>query len=414
VEPASVERMAFPLPDRPSIAVVPFNNMSDDPGQEFFADGITEDLITDLSKISGLFVIARNSVFSYKGKSVKIRQVAEELGVRYVLEGSVRRAGNQMRINARLIDATTGGHLWAERYDGDLTDVFALQDKVTRKIVSAFAVTLSADESEAVAHRETNNLAAYDAFLQGWAHYVKDRPETFLKAIPYFEKAIKLDPNYGRAYAALAAIYYETRARRWYSRMGLDYVESFRLAYEYLDKAKGNPSALAHAVASRMRIDNNEHDEAIAEAEQAIALDPNDPSALQQMAYTLIMSGQPGRAIDYVRRAMRFDPGSRPKYSWTLGLALLLLERFTEAIPELEAAAEKSPDETTLAPLAATYGHLGRKEEASRVVEAMEDWTREWLPGYPVNVRRVMKWYMFRDTADADLLIEGLRKAGLR
>ncbi len=210
VEPASVERMAFPLPDKPSIAVLPFANMSDDPSQDYFADGMTEDLITDLSKISGLFVIARNSTFTYKGKTVTIRQVAEELGVRYVLEGSVRRAGDQVRINAQLIDATTGGHVWAERYDSSLTDVFALQDKVTQNIVTALAVNLTAGERERQARKETDSPDAYDAFLRGWAHYRLFTPEDLGKSVPYFEQAIQLDPNYGRAHAALAAVYRES------------------------------------------------------------------------------------------------------------------------------------------------------------------------------------------------------------
>ncbi|MCK5487907.1 MAG: adenylate/guanylate cyclase domain-containing protein, partial [Desulfobacterales bacterium] len=187
VEAASVERMAFPLPDKPSIAVLPFVNMSEDAKQEYFSDGITEDLITDLSKISGLFVIARNSSFVYKGRSVKVREVAEELGVRYVLEGSVRRAGDQVRINAQLIDATTGGHLWAERYDGSLADVFALQDRVTRQIVSALAVNLTARERTLHARSETRVPEAYDAFLRGWAYYRRNTPEDYAEAVPYFE-----------------------------------------------------------------------------------------------------------------------------------------------------------------------------------------------------------------------------------
>jgi TolB-like protein len=167
VEVASVEKMAFPLPDKPSIAVLPFDNMSDDPKQEYFSDGITEDLITDLSKISGLFVIARNSTFTYKGKPVKVQQVAEDLGVRYVLEGSVRKAGEKVRINAQLVDATTGHHLWAERLDGQLGDIFALQDRFTRKIVAALALELTADEQKKLAFKYTDNVEAYDAYLKG-------------------------------------------------------------------------------------------------------------------------------------------------------------------------------------------------------------------------------------------------------
>ena len=203
VEPASIDRMAFKLPEKPSIAVLPFVNLSGDKEQEYFADGMTDDLITDLSKISGLFVIARNSVFTYKGKPVKVRQVAEELGVRYVLEGSVRRIGDQVRINAQLIDATTGGHLWAERYDGSLNDVFGLQDKVLRKVVAALAAKLTPVAQVERAQQETDSAEAYDAFLRGWSHYRRGAPDDYAKAIPYFEKAIELDPDYSRAYAAL-------------------------------------------------------------------------------------------------------------------------------------------------------------------------------------------------------------------
>jgi len=207
VEAASIDRMAFPLPDKPSIAVLPFVNMSDDAEQEYFADGITDDLITDLSKLSGLFVIARNSTFTYKGKSVKIRQVAEELGVRYVLEGSVRRAGGQVRINAQLIDATTGGHLWAERYDGSIADVFRVQDKITKNIVDALALELTPREVERVGNPGTDNVQAYDAYLLGLSFYYRRTPESFAKARIYFEQAIELDSNYTEAYVALAKIY---------------------------------------------------------------------------------------------------------------------------------------------------------------------------------------------------------------
>ena len=208
VEPASVEKMAYPLPKKPSIAVLPFNNLSREPEQEYFCDGMTEDLITDLSKISGIFVIARNSTFAYKEKPAKIRQVAEELGVRYVLEGSVRKADKQIRINAQLIDAVTGHHLWADRYDGNLDNVFALQDKITQKIIGALAVKLTANEKKQISFRGTDNIDAYDALLQGWDYYLRSTPDAFRQAIPFFEKAVELDPNYGVAYAALALTYW--------------------------------------------------------------------------------------------------------------------------------------------------------------------------------------------------------------
>ncbi|MEE9602130.1 MAG: adenylate/guanylate cyclase domain-containing protein, partial [Thermoguttaceae bacterium] len=269
IEPASIERMAFPLPDKPSIAVLPFSNMSEDQSQEYFADGMTEDLITDLSKISGLFVIARNSSFSYKGQQVKVRQVAEELGVRFVLEGSVRRSGDQVRINAQLIDATTGGHLWAERYDGSLADVFGLQDTVTERIVSALAVHLTVGEEARVSRRETDDVAAYDAFLQGWEHYRRRTPGEFAKAVGYFERAVELDQQYGRAYAALAIIYWKSwlwsvmtmspmTPARWTRTLDIPVVYAPDRAKEYLDMAMRNPTALAHQVASEMHWRNGQ------------------------------------------------------------------------------------------------------------------------------------------------------------
>jgi adenylate cyclase len=199
IEPASVERMALPLPDRPSLVVLPFANMSDDPKQDYFADGMTDDLITELSKVPGLFVIARNSSFTYKGKPVKIAQVAEELGVRYVLEGSVQRAGGRVRINANLVDALRGGHVWSERFDGSVADVFALQDKVMNGTTDALAVRLTAMQKASIAQKETNVPAAYEAFLRGWEYYRRTTPDDYAKAIPYLEEAIRLDPRSHRS-----------------------------------------------------------------------------------------------------------------------------------------------------------------------------------------------------------------------
>jgi adenylate cyclase len=308
IEVASVEKMAFPLPDKPSIAVLPFVNMSGDPEQEYFSDGLTDDLITDLSKLSGLFVIARNSVFTYKGKPVKVQQVAEDLGVRCVLEGSVRKAGGQVRINAQLIDATTGEHLWAERYDGDIGDVFTLQDRITGKIVTALAVKLTVGEQKQAARKHAVNTAAHDAFLQGRQHYVRRTPEDWVKAARYFEKAIEIDPNYGRAYAALALIYCECSHNLWHDSLGISWEKSQELADRYLQTAMNNPTALAHQVASKMLIHKHKHEEAVAEAQCAIDLDPNDANSYLTMAYALMYTGRPKEAFTVVERAMRLDP----------------------------------------------------------------------------------------------------------
>jgi adenylate cyclase len=298
MEPASEERMAFPLPDKPSIAVLPFVNMSGDPEQEYFSDGLTDDLITDLSKLSGLFVIARNSVFTYKEKPVKVQQV----------EGSVRKAGEQVRINAQLIDATTGHHLWAERYDSHIGDVFALQDRITGKIVTALALKLTEGEQKQVARKYTDNIEAHDAFLRGRQHYVRGSPDDWAKAVQYFERAIELDSNYGRAYAALALIYCESSHNLWHDFLGVSWEKACELAKGYLQKAMNNPTALAHQVASKMLIDRLMHEEAVAEAQLAIALDPNDANSYLTMAYALIYTGRPKEAFDFVERAMRLDP----------------------------------------------------------------------------------------------------------
>ena len=243
--------------------MLPFTNMSADPEQEYFADGITDDLITDLSKLSGLFVIARNSSFVYKGKPVNVRQVAEELGVRYVLEGSVRRSGGEIRVNAQLIDALSGGHVWAERYDSSMNDVFAVQDEVTRNVVAALEVHLTDKEQEARAQQETDSPEAYDAFLRGRAHYDLYSKDDFAKAISYLDEAIQLDPHYARAHAVLAAVYWKVGDNEWAPTMGMSYDESLEKMEHHLKEALKNPTPLAHHIASRLLTSQGRSDEAL-------------------------------------------------------------------------------------------------------------------------------------------------------
>lgn len=299
-EPASVERMAFPLPDKPSIAVLPFTNLSDDPKQEYFTDGITENLITDLSKLSGLFVIARNSSFSYKGQQVKVRQVAEDLGVRYVMEGSVQRAGEQVRINAQLIDATTGGHLWAERYDGSLQDIFALQDQVTRKIVSALKISLTGEEVAQQVQHSTDNAEAHDAYLQGWAHYKLGSRADLARSIPYLEEAVRLDPGYADAHAVLATVYWDVLERDWVFDLGIPSFEVEDRVNHHLQEALKTPNLLAHAQQSRIYLSLGLPGEALREAEMAVALDSNSASAFAALANTLILTDRPQEGLDYI------------------------------------------------------------------------------------------------------------------
>jgi TolB-like protein len=414
VQVASVEKMAFPLPDKPSIAVLAFDNMSGDPKQEYFSDGITDDLITDLSKISGLFVIARHSTFTYKGKPVKVKQVAEELGVRYVLEGSVRRAGEQVRINAQLIDATTGGHLWAERYDGKMDDVFALQDSITRKIVSALAVQLTAGEEKQVARKETDSVEAYDAFLKGLAHYWRDTPEDLVQAVPYLEKAVEFDPNYSRAYAALAAVYWRAVSRQgWPSSLGLSYSEAWEKAKQYLQEAMEDPTVLAHLVASDMHRVEGQYQKAITEATRAIALDANDSVGYRAMARVLIYAGSPAEGADFIKKAMRLNPRYPPSYLLYLGFAQFGMERFEEAAASLEQATMRNPDdEYGFLLLAAAYGQLDREQEAKSAMETFNGLRARAGWSHPYTLQYLDSWE-FKEQTDRERLREGLRKAGV-
>ena len=410
-EPASVDKMAYPLPERPSIAVLPFDNLSGDSEQDYFSDGMTDDLITDLSKISGLFVMARNSTFFYKGKSFKIRQVAEELGVRYVLEGSIRKAKDLIRINAQLIDGLTGGHLWAERYDGKLEDVFTLQDKITMKIVAALAVKLTADEEKHVAFKGTDNIQAYDAFLQGWAHYVRMTPDDFAKAIRYFETAIELDPNYGRSYAALAATYWESYYRFWHDSLGVTWDDTKEKAEEYLQKAmEKDPTPLARGVASKMHIARHNYEEALAETEQALSLDPNNAGSYISMAYALVYAGKSEEAMDYIKKAMRIDPEYPAYYLIVSGLAHFSLEEFEEAISLFERALERNPENyIALIPLAATYIHIDREKEAEARIKRLY----EIIPFVTLAMVEVCPLWQFKSFDARQRLLSGLEKAGM-
>jgi TolB-like protein/class 3 adenylate cyclase len=374
VEAASIDRMAFPLPDKPSIAVLPFTNMSNDTEQEYFVDGLTEDLITDISKVSGLFVIARNSVFTYKGKAVKVRQVAEELGVRYVMEGSVRRVGNQVRITAQLIDATTGGHLWAERYDGSLQDIFLLQDQVTRKIVSALKITLTVEEEAQQAQHSTGNAEAHDAFLQGWAHYKLGARADLARSIPYLEEAVRLDPGYADAHALLATVYWDALKRDWVFDLGIPSFEVEDRVNHHLDEALKTPNLLAYAQQSRIYLSLGLPGEALREAEMAVALDPNSASAYAALANTLILTNRPQEGLDAIRKAIRLDPHHPPDYLTLLGAAQFGLEQFEAAVTSFERAIKRNPDsETSLIYLASSYGHLGNLRKAEATIETAND-----------------------------------------
>ena len=417
-DPTSNENNAAPLPDKPSIVVLPFDNLSDDSSQQYFCDGMTEDLITDLSKISGMLVIARHSSFAYKGKTIKIKQVAEELGVRYVLEGSVRKSGNQVRISAKLIDAQTGHPRWADRYDGDLKDVFGLQDKVTRNIVTVLAVQLNASDEARFARRGTDNELAYDNFLKGWEHYLRQTPDDFRKAILYFKTSVELDPQYTRPQAALAATYWETWKRFWHERIGLGRIihEPRFLAEKFLVEAMRNPTPLAHQVASERFLHKQQHEKAISEAQSAIALDPNDADSYVALAGALSLAGRADEALGWIERAMRSNPHYPSYYLYQLGLARFSLEQLDKAALVLEQAVALNPDDRwSYRLLLSTYGLLGRRQEAEEALEAIEERDqRGWLNFFdPITIRSSTFWLPFKENRDAVRFTQGLRNAGI-
>ncbi len=402
------------VPDKPAIAVLPFANLSDDPNQEYFADGMTEDLITDLSKISGLFVIARSSAFTYKARQVKAEQVAEELGVEYVLEGSVRRIGEQVRINTKLIHATTGRHLWAERYDGKLGDIFALQDRVRAKIVDALALTLTPQDVRNVGEVGTKNVAALDAFLQGRAFYHRNTPEDNAKAVAHFQRAIKLDPTFGRAHTALAKAYLKAGIRGtvfWGRPLKVHGRRAFFLARQQLAHAGAAGSTDVHVIRSLLARNKHQIDVALAEARQALAHGPNDLDALEALAETLILAGKPAEGRAHAERAMQLNPTIPANALYLIGLSHFASGELREAITHVERALHHAPANTHFAGiLAAGYGELGEKEKAE---SALSEYSSANLIGVPAVAQAVSN-YPFLDDQILQLLADGFEKAGAR
>jgi adenylate cyclase len=390
-EPASVERMAYPLPNKPSIAVLAFENMSGDPEQEFFSDGISEEIITALSKTEQLFVIARNSTFIYKGKPVKVQQVAEELGVRYVLEGSVRKSGDQVRITAQLVDALKGQHLWAERYDRELKDIFILQDEITQQIVSALGVKFEQIEHERALRKDPADLNAYDYNLRGWWHFKRFTKEDNEQARRMFEKAIEIEPKFAEAHAGLGLTYYESHARHWSQDPHL-----LELALDLGKKAIALDDTIpsAYSLLSHVYLWKKQHTQAITTIKKKITLDPNDAYGYADLAETLVWAGKPAEALELVKKAMRLNPHYPVNYLFTLGFANFAMERYEESVAALKGTLTRSPDHLGAHLVLATiYSEIGRIEEArAHVAEAMrinpqlslED-LRQRLPALPKN-----------------------------
>ncbi|MDA2916692.1 tetratricopeptide repeat protein [Nitrospinae bacterium AH_259_B05_G02_I21] len=405
VEVASEEKMAFPLPDKPSIAVLPFKNFSADPEQEYFSDGITNDIITDLSKFREMFVIASNTVFTYKGKQVKIKDVSQELGVRYVLEGSVQKAGEKVRVNTQLIDATTGHHLWAERYERELKDLFAVQDQIVQTIVATLAVKIDAAERARVMRKDTKSMEAYDYLLHG-LEYDRSRTRSGnIKARQMFEGAIELDPRYASAYVGLGTTYLNLPRYGWTEFPAQALQKAYDLAQKALSIDESN--AGAHTLLGNVYRYQGQYDIAASEYQRAIELNSNDAPTLYSFGGLMLYSGRLDDAIPYLETALRMDPNMVEHLFLLLGLAYYLKGRYDDSIRTLGRGLGRKQKFVGLhLALAAAYAQSGRSEEAAREAAAV----LRLHPFFEVD----SYGSRFRNPADRASIVDGLRKAGLK
>jgi TolB-like protein/class 3 adenylate cyclase/tetratricopeptide (TPR) repeat protein len=399
-------RLATAPPPKLSIAVLPFANMSGDAEQDYFADGISEDIITALSKLSQLFVIARNSSFTFKGKNVHVQEVSTKLGVRYVLEGSVRKSGNRVRITAQLIDATSGGHLWAERFDRDLTDIFAVQDDVTQQIVGALAVNLTEGDRQRLATEQTDNMEAYDYYLRGRELWHRMTKETNIAARDLLQRAIELDPKFAPAFAFLAVASILDYANQWSpsSSRSLKQAEVFATRAVALD----DRYPWAHWALGIVELYSRRHDLAIREAKRTISLAPNLAEGHESLGNALHYAGRPEEALACFDRGMALNPYYPDIFLHFQAQATFQLGRFEEAVRILKRRLVRNPGtDVSRVLLAASYGHLGRFEEARH------EWQEAFRvnPDYSLEHRR--KVLPYKDPEDFELVVDGLRKASL-
>jgi len=403
--------VAPPAPERraaPSIAVLPFDNMSSDPSKDYFSDGVTEDIITDLAKVAGLIVIARNSSFAYKGKRFDIRDIARELNVRFVLEGSIRHAANRVRVTAQLIDAGSGAHLWAERYDRDLTDIFAVQDDVTQKIVSALKVTLSPAEKARIAEAGVTNVEAHDCLIRARELLlgVTHNRDIFEQAIVLLDRAVELEPNYSQAYAALAWAYVLDFTNQWSQESD----RSLGLARVFADQAveKDSGEPLAHFASAMVAMRERNTEQAVAEANAALALSPNYSPARGLLGTIELFAGRPLEAIAQMERNMRLDPVLSQQGLQFLGMAYLTAGKYETAAAVFKQRLVLAPNsDSARSFLAAALGHIGEVEEARRLWDELEAINPRY--SFAGHISRLP----FDREEDVKRIAEGLAKAGL-
>jgi adenylate cyclase len=395
---------ALPLPDKPSIAVLPFQNLSGDPEQEYFADGMVEEIITALSRIRWLFVIARNSSFTYKGQAVDVKQVGRELGVRYVLEGSVRKAGGRVRITAQLIDAMNGSHLWADRFDGSLEDVFELQDKVASSVAGVIEPALQAAEMRRLDQRPTGDLTAHDLVLRAIPHVLSRDRDRLKLARDLLGDAIKRDPHYGAALAWASGVYTQLDINGWAEDRETARREGVDLAHRALQAAPDDPEALGVSALTFGYFSSEDIDAAKTVIDRSVALGPSRAHTWLVSGWIRLWAGEPEVAIEHFNTSLRLNPrGVRPMHTLGIGIAHFFSHRFIDALPMLHASQQELPNfGETYRFLAATYAHLASFNEAKDMIARLRAVT-------PAMVSRdAASW---RNPEHRELLMSGLRLA---
>ena len=415
--PAGMSEFSLPLPDKPSIAVLPLSNISDNSEQEYFAAGLTEDIITDLGRLENLLVIARNSSFSYRDRSLNARQIAEQLGVAYLLQGSVQRVGEKVRINVQLIDGPKELQVWAERYEGKLTDIFDLQDRVVSQILASLSVELGNTSAVASVSTQTSVVEAYDLFLRGREYMRLYTPESNLKAIELFERAIEQDPNYSLAYAYLATASWERASFGWEFYHGTEWQNRMEAAIRYVKLALQAPTSDAYRVSAELLAVRGRHAEALDEINRAVKAEPNNAEAHVSKAWILCALGRAEEAEESVRAAMRLNPDFDPGYMRALAVSLFHQSQYEKAAELLDRVTLRQPgNKFDYATLASAHGYMGNTQPAEEAVAIYNGLMKE--TNYSTLSVQDMGYWWYGDMFDYSVeyrtrLQEGLRKAGV-
>jgi adenylate cyclase len=388
-----------------SLVILPLANLSDDREQGYLADGLTEDLTTDLARVPGLFVISRNAALSFKGKVSKPAEIAAELNVRYILEGSVRKTGDAIRINAQLIDGKTGGHLWAERFDGAWTDILTVQNKIMTSVAAVLHLKPELSQSGVDKPGGTNVPAAYDFYLQGLEYKHRDAPEDKAKAASLFREAVRLDPNFGQAWAMLAWVYWDSYGNSAAAEaLGTSNFEMLPHAREYLKESEKNPSSLSHSLLAQLLVYESKSDEAIIAARRGVELDPSDPASYEQLSMALSFNGRGTEAVAPIETAIRIDPRWTDDRRFILALAEFVQGRVADAAAAL--AKVEKPSTVCMFLAVATEAQLGHDVAATRLAEPESAAGRTQVSGL-----FALTEFPFKNALDRNRLLDGLQKA---